>query len=150
MERPPSSVAKVSGQAMTQQPRPRVLVIDDHVVGLRALARLLEAEGFEVLTAASGTQALLQMQNSPPPRFVLTDLRLPDLDGLELAYHARRLEPPPWVALITGFAPEGNDEDHARWGLDFVFTKPLDMTNLIKRMRQVLGVDSIRGSRDLA
>ncbi len=142
MDRTPSSVTKVPGQEVPEQPRPRVLLIDDHDFGRRALARILEVEGFEVLAAANGTQALLLMQNDPPPRFVLTDLRLPDLDGLELAYHARRLEPPPWIALITGFAPEGSGEDYARWGLDFVFTKPLNMQSLVMRMREVLGVEN--------
>ena len=146
MERAPTATVPMpsrtilGGSQPITQVRPRVLVVDDHDSGRRALGRFLELEGFDVITAENGSEALEALQASPPPEFLLTDLRLPDLDGLELAYHARRLEPPPWIALITGYAPEGDEQDHARWGLDFVFAKPLDLRALVGLMWQVLGV----------
>ena len=146
MERTPTVTISMRGCMIAPgrnpllNPRPRVLIVDDNDSGRRALSRILEHEGFDVVSAANGRQALEALRTSPAPQFVLTDLRLPDLDGLELAYHARRLEPPPWIALITGYAPEGDAQDHQRWGLDFVFTKPLDLASLVARMRLVLGI----------
>ena len=58
------------------------------------MARFLEAEGYAVTLAFDGTTALEALESGPPPDFVLTDLRLPDLDGRELARSARQLVPP--------------------------------------------------------
>lgn len=115
--------------------RPRVLVVDDHAPGRRALARFLDLSGFDVTVAADGTSALEILRNGPLPDFVLTDLRLPDLDGIEVAHHARQLTPPPIVDLITGYEPEGTPEDHRRWGIDRIFTKPLNVHDLVASLR---------------
>ena len=73
---------------------PRILLVDDNEASQRGLARFLEAEGYAVTLAFDGTSALEALEAGPPPDFVLTDLRLPDLDGREVARPARRLVPP--------------------------------------------------------
>lgn len=133
----------LSGVTSGMQPRqgddrPRILVVDDHAGGRRALARFLEMSGFEVTVAADGTSALEALRSGPPPDVVLTDLRLPDLDGLEVAQFARQLDPPPLIDLITGYEPEGTTEDHRRWGIDRVFTKPLDIQALVASLKDRL------------
>jgi DNA-binding response OmpR family regulator len=116
--------------------RLRVLLVEDNDAAGRGLARLLEAWGYEVTVEHDGTSALRTLDTAPPPDFVLTDLRLPDLDGREIALHARRLVPPPRIALITGWDIDDDLPDYESCGFDWIFPKPLDMPNLIARLRE--------------
>jgi two-component system response regulator FimZ (fimbrial Z protein) len=66
---------------------PTVLIVDDHAA-FRALAReLLEADGYQVVGEASDGQAGLHAAGSLQPDVVLLDVRLPDMDGFQLADH---------------------------------------------------------------
>ena len=116
--------------------RPRVLLVEDNDAASRGLARLLEAWGFDVTVSRDGSSALQRLETAPPPHFVLTDLRLPDLDGREIALHARQLVPPPRIVLITGWDLEADSPSHASWGIDWVFPKPIDMDRLIACLRE--------------
>jgi len=117
--------------------RLRVLLVEDNDAASRGLALLLEARGFDVTVKHDGTSALLALDSAPPPDFILTDLQLPDLDGREIARHARRLVPPPKVALITGWDLDAERPDYESWGIHWIFPKPLDVSNLIARLREV-------------
>jgi DNA-binding response OmpR family regulator len=116
--------------------RDRILLVEDNDAASRGLARLLEAWGYDVTVRQDGTSALQALETGPPPDFVLTDMRLPDLDGREIARYARRLVPPPRVALITGWDLESDPPDYETWGIDWVFHKPLDFSDLIARLRE--------------
>src|SRR4051794_7773628 len=85
------------------RPMRRVLLVDDNAGERVALARLLELKGYEVTTVADGASALEALRTVPPFDVLLTDLRLPDLDGREVALSAGRLAPRPLVALMTGW-----------------------------------------------
>ncbi len=117
----------------------RILLVDDNEASQRGLARLLEAEGYAVTLAFDGTSALKALGFEPPPDFVLTDLRLPDLDGREVARSARQLVPPPRVALITGWDLDPEIETPGSWGIEWYFQKPLDVRDLIEKLRQAPG-----------
>ena len=127
--------------APTPPARPSVLLVDDHAAGSHALARFLEASGFSVTTAADGVSAIEALRAGPPPQVVLTDLRLPDLDGREVARFARLLDPPPFVTMITGWDLDDDLRDCARWGISRVVTKPVDVRALIRVLRDDLGLD---------
>ena len=114
--------------------RPRILVVDDHEVGRRSLARLLEALGYEVISVKDGQSALEAMDTSSTLDYVLTDLRLPDLDGRDVVLAARQRVPAPRIALITGWDVEA--EESLRLGIDWVFLKPLDVPDIVAKLRQ--------------
>ena len=114
--------------------RPRILVVDDHEVGRRSLARLLEALGYEVISVKDGQSALEAMDASSTLDYVLTDLRLPDLDGRDVVLAARQRVPAPRIALITGWDVEA--EESLRLGIDWVFLKPLDVPDIVAKLRQ--------------
>jgi CheY-like chemotaxis protein len=79
---------------------PLVLVVDDSTE-FRASARLLfEAEGYEVAEADCGENGV-QRARALAPDLVLLDIRLPDIDGFEVAKQLRRLDPPPAVILVS-------------------------------------------------
>ena len=68
--------------------RGRLLVVDDEATARRALATLLTDDGFVVETAASGEEALEKLSQSPPD-VLLTDVRMPGIDGIELLIRAK-------------------------------------------------------------
>jgi DNA-binding response OmpR family regulator len=116
--------------------RLRVLLVEDNEAASRGLAMLLEARGYDVTVSQTGTGALSALESSPPPDFILTDVRLPDLDGREIAQQARHLVPPPKVALITGWDVDVEPRDYQAWGIDWIFPKPLDLSDLLARLKE--------------
>jgi CheY-like chemotaxis protein len=119
--------------------RPRILLVEDHDMGRRSLARLLDAMGYEVSSANDGRSALELLKTATPPDYVLTDLRLPDLDGREVVVAASHLVPRPRIALVTGWDLE--PEETARLGIDWVFLKPLDVQEIVNQLRQAPPAD---------
>jgi CheY-like chemotaxis protein len=71
-------------------PSRRILVVDDNEALRDNLADLLEAEGYEVATAADGAGALARLAADPLPHVVLLDLFMPGLDGREILERMRR------------------------------------------------------------
>ena len=122
----------------------RVLVVDDDSRIRNVLKRMLEAEGFTVLEAPNGAEALSVLKVNPPD-VVLLDIMLPDLNGFEVcrrikADPERRLLP---VILITGL---GDVEDRVHGieaGADDFLTKPFEQVELMARVRSLLKVKRI-------
>ena len=114
-------------------PAARLLLVDDHDVGRRSLSRLLEALGFQVTAAADGAAALEALATGPRFDYLLTDVRLPDLDGREIVEVARRYEPRPVIALITGW--DIDPAECTRLGIDHLFLKPVDIQDLIAKLQ---------------
>ena len=112
---------------------PLVLVVDDDAASTMALQALLAIEGFEVDTAANGAQAL-QCIARRKPCVVLTDMRMPEMDGAELC---RRLAHDPEtrdipVFVITGHEPAAAGAlPHAKG----VLRKPVDTDLVISLLR---------------
>ena len=81
--------------------RETVLVVDDHEAFRTSARQLLEAEGFDVVgEAATGTDGLLAADRLKP-RLVVLDIRLPDVDGFEVADRLAKLDDPPDVVLVS-------------------------------------------------
>ena len=115
-------------------PGRRVLLVEDNEAASRGLAKLLEVQGYAVTTARDGATALAALAAGAPPDFVVTDMQLPDLDGREIARHARNLQPRPHVGLITGWDVDPGAEVLNADGIDWVLLKPLDIRELISRL----------------
>src|SRR5438445_6584606 len=79
----------------------RILVVDDEPAEREGLARLVGQWGYEVETASSGEEAL-NLIETQHPAVVLTDLVLPEMDGLTLLQKLREPGRPPIVLLVTG------------------------------------------------
>jgi len=113
---------------------PRVLLVDDHEIGRKSLARLLTMVGFDVTDVYDGASAFEALRGPGEFDYVLTDVRLPDIDGREVVQAARRLVPTPRIALITGWDIEL--EESEQLGIEWVFLKPLDIQDLVAKLRQ--------------
>src|SRR4051812_10242129 len=84
------------------QPRGRILVVDDETNARSALAELLREEGYAVETAADGFKALPKVDDFDPDVLV-TDLKMPGLDGLGLMRKAHEQDPDRAVIVTTAF-----------------------------------------------
>lgn len=82
--------------------KPRILFVDDEKKFVEAMAKVLRAEGFSVRPAYSGNEALDIFQSE---RFdlIITDLKMPVMDGIELIRHMRQLNPNQRIIVITAF-----------------------------------------------
>ncbi len=111
---------------MAHRTRPRrVLVVDDEVHARQALSALLEDEGFEVRSAPDGFKALGVLK-SWTCDVMLTDLRMPVMDGLTLLRKAREEYPELACIVMTAFGTVENAVDAMKLGAEDYLTKPLN------------------------
>lgn len=82
---------------------PRILVVDDEMIVCESCQRILEEEGLEVETALSGAEAFAKMKENPFD-IVITDLKMPGIDGMEVLRTIRKDYPDTIVIMITGFS----------------------------------------------
>jgi DNA-binding NtrC family response regulator len=107
----------------------KVLVVDDEPAEREGLARLVGQWGYEVETAASGEEAL-DLIETQHPAVVLTDLVLPEMDGLTLLQKLKETGRPPIVLLVTGHGTVETAVEAMRHGAFDYLTKPVDATRL--------------------
>jgi DNA-binding NtrC family response regulator len=103
----------------------KILVVDDEVNARHALATLLSDDGHEVREASDGYKALGVMQQWEP-QILLTDLRMPLMDGITLLRKARELRPDLIVIVMTAFASVDTAVEAMKAGADDYLTKPLN------------------------
>lgn len=117
----------------------RILVAEDEVLAAMAIEDELLREGYEVMLAPDG-QAALDAARASMPDLLLTDLRMPRLDGAGLIRALRALSPGLPVVVMTGYAPSGGVEAFRGVGEGPValFTKPIDMDALLAELRGLL------------
>jgi DNA-binding NtrC family response regulator len=108
----------------------RVLVVDDEKPQRDILQVILEAEGYEAATAGNGRQALDQA-HAHTFDVVLTDLKMPDVSGIELLTELMALQPGPCVILMTAHGSIDSAVDAMRKGAFDYLTKPLDKDELL-------------------
>jgi two-component system KDP operon response regulator KdpE len=116
--------------------RARVLIVEDEPALLRALRIDLRARGYEVLTAATGQDALAQA-SALPPDVVLLDLGLPDGDGTAVITALRAWSRAP-VIVLSGRTSAQDKIGALDAGADDYVTKPFAMDELLARLRSVL------------
>jgi CheY-like chemotaxis protein len=93
---------------------PRILLVDDNANGLKARKKVLEDLGYGIVTASNGHDAL---ERFAPQKFdlVVTDYKMPRMDGLELIVNLRKLEPELPIVLISGFVDSlGLNEENTK------------------------------------
>lgn len=114
----------------------KILVVDDEVY-IRELARMyLEQEGFRIVTAVNGQQALEQVRQDPPALVVL-DLMLPEVDGWEVCRQIRKTSNLP-IIMLTARDDDIDKIVGLELGADDYLTKPFNPRELVARVRAVL------------
>jgi two-component system, OmpR family, response regulator len=120
---------------LTGKARPAlsILVVEDEEDGANSLAELLGLFGYRVAVARTGTAALLAAEMDRPD-VVLLDIRLPDIDGWEVARRMRDTAtggPQPVVVAITGSSTEADQWRSVDAGIDLHWVKPADPATLL-------------------
>jgi two-component system chemotaxis response regulator CheY len=116
----------------------KVLVVDDSTVMLMSLKETLELAGYQVETAKDGLLAFQAVQAGLRPDLVITDINMPNMDGLEFIKNARTiLRFTPILALTT--ESQGAKRDEAkRLGATGWLVKPVAGADLLRVLKQVL------------
>jgi two-component system response regulator HydG len=140
---PAREVAAVRGEVKRGAGRVRIVVADDEASARSGLATLLRDEGFEVVLAEDGSTALARVQEMAPDVLV-TDLRMPGMDGIELLRHAREANPDLIVVLMTAFAEVETAVRAMQEGAEHYLTKPLQIDELVLVIRRALERRSLK------
>jgi DNA-binding NtrC family response regulator len=109
--------------------RGRILVVDDEANARAALSELLREEGYVTETAADGFKALKKVEEFGPD-VILTDLKMPALDGLELMDKVRTSSPQSVFVVMTAFGSIASAVQAVKRGAENYLTKPLDFEQL--------------------
>lgn len=112
------------------KPKARVLIVDDEPNARSGLEKLLRQEDYAVDAAADGVSAL-QIATEHPPDVVVTDLKMPKMDGMELLQKLRAVYQDVPVIVVTAFGEVATAVQAMRVGADDFLTKPVDFDALI-------------------
>ncbi|HTM45047.1 MAG TPA: sigma-54 dependent transcriptional regulator, partial [Polyangiaceae bacterium] len=115
----------------------RVLVVDDEANARAGLAELLRDDGYTVETAADGFKALPKLEEFAPD-LLLTDLRMPGMDGIELMRKAKELDPDSEVIVMTAYGAVDTAVSAMRQGASDYLTKPINVEELTLVIERVL------------
>jgi DNA-binding NtrC family response regulator len=115
----------------------RILVADDEAKMGRPLAEMLQREGHSVVRVGGGRQALVELAAGPFD-LVLTDLRMPDVDGIAVLRGARARTPPIEVVMMTAFGTADGAVEAMKAGAADYLVKPFAMDELRLRLRRLL------------
>lgn len=135
-------VSEWLGVPHLREPRPVILVADDTELILRMLRRILGVNGYDVITAGDGAEALEVLRaNATVVRLALVDLNMPRLNGIEFCLALRG---DPAIARIPVVLLTGADEYTAREQapVDGVVTKPFHIAELLAVVSQLVPVDT--------
>ena len=108
----------------------KVLVVDDDPSMASSLADILDVKGYEVHAAGCGAEAL-QMLRDHPVDVMLTDVRMPDMNGVELYRATRKTHPNLRTFLMTAYSEDEIIQKGLAEGIKTVFSKPMDIDLLV-------------------
>ncbi len=121
----------------------RILVVDDEANARRAIATILGEEGFDVAEASNGEEALARLSEFSPA-VVLSDVRMPRMDGLSLLKQAREQGSEATFVMMTAFASVETAVEAMRAGADNYLVKPLDADAVLVILSKALEKRSLR------
>lgn len=141
-ERPvqPAQELAISNDMATQtRTRKLVMVVDDSVTVRKVTTRLLERQGYAVVTAKDGLEAV-ELMASHKPDIMLLDIEMPRMDGFEVAYFVRNESSQPTlpIIMITSRTGEKHREHAMSLAVDRYLGKPFQEEELLQNMAQLL------------
>jgi len=116
----------------------RCLVVDDEPLVRRAVARMLEAQGFTCLEAGSGLEGLGVLGDTGELPLIVSDLRMPGLDGMGFLSEVRRRFPDTAVVMLSGMAETSVAVECLHLGAADFLTKPISVSEMQARVTRAL------------
>ncbi len=116
-----------------------ILIVDDDVDALRLVGMMLEREGFKILAAASGQQAI-EKAITEQPILIILDVMMPDMDGYQVATQLRKNPATETIPILMFTAKTAVNDKIAGFqaGADDYLTKPVHPTELVSRVQALL------------
>jgi adenylate cyclase len=123
---------------------PRVLIADDNAANVRIMRTRLAADGYEVVTAGDGEQALA-VAHEAEPDLILLDIMMPKVDGIEVCRRLKARPNPSFVPiiLVTAMTDAKDIVAGLEAGADEYLTKPVDHAALAARVRSMLRIKAL-------
>ena len=115
----------------------KILIVDDEQPVRHMLTRMLESSGYEVVDADSGIEGV-RIEAETRPDLVITDLKMPGMDGLEMATQMLENNTERPVLMMTAYADLDSAREAVRVGIYEYFLKPMDMNDLLAGIRRAL------------
>ncbi len=115
----------------------RILVVEDDAAMRESCVKLFRIEGYDVAEASSGTEALDQIKQRRHTDIVLTDLKIPGMDGLALLKEIKLLDPGIEVVLMTGYSSVKSAVEAMKHGAADYITKPFDTNELLMTISKI-------------
>jgi two-component system cell cycle response regulator CpdR len=116
---------------------PKIILAEDDNDMRRFLARALQNAGFDVISFDNGLSAYQRLREEPF-ELLLTDIVMPEMDGIELARRASELDPDLKIMFITGFAAVALNADSAAPRNAKVLSKPVHLRELVNEVQKML------------
>ena len=121
-----------------------ILVVEDDAGMRESCAKLFELEGYSVCEASSGPEALEVLGRRGDVDIVLTDLKMPGMDGVALLKEIKRLDPGIEVVLMTGYGTVKNAVEAMMQGAADYITKPFDTNELLTTIGRIIQLGGLR------
>jgi len=116
---------------------PRILLVEDDLELSALVSRRLEEEQYQVVTAETGPEAILAVEQELPD-LVLLDIMLPEMDGLEVCRRLRSKDPLLYIIMLTARSGELDRIVGLEVGADDYITKPFSLHELVARLHSAL------------
>ena len=113
----------------------KILLVDDEVEFVSALAERLQMRNYDVKTASSGLEAMALFHNDPPD-VVILDLKIPGMDGLEILRNIKKFDPTTEVLMLTGHGDVESVENGMKSGAFEYIMKPIEIEELTSRIEK--------------
>jgi DNA-binding NtrC family response regulator len=126
----------------------KILIVDDDVDMAETCRRIFRRVGIDADAVYGGQEALDALSREPGYAIVLTDLRMPRMDGAELLQQIKKKHPQIDVIMMTGFGTIQNAIQAMKIGATDYITKPFDKDELLRSVNQILDSQRLRGEVD--
>ncbi len=117
--------------------RPKILVIDDEEIVRISCKKCLTPEGYNVSVAATGVEGM-KLAKEDHYDLILTDLKMPDMDGIEFLVKMKEIQHEAKIIMITGYSTVEHSEAAMRLGACNYIEKPFTPDTLIAAVREAL------------
>jgi DNA-binding NtrC family response regulator len=123
----------------------RILIVEDDEIFLRPLQRTVEIAGYEALVVSSGEEAVELLKNDDVD-LMLTDKRLPGIDGVELVRRMKADHPDLAVVVMTAYGTIGSAVEAMRLGAEDYLVKPFDTAEVLMVLRRAIEFHELKAA----